>query len=75
VNDSWDNARRHPAVTVVGLFAAGLVGVALISYLGPGGGELYASLIRDLAAGCCWVCWGGERCATALMPRRVPSAL
>ena len=34
MNDSWDSARRHPALTVVGLFATGLVGVALISYLG-----------------------------------------
>ena len=51
MNDSWDNARRHPALTVVGLFAAGLVGVALISYLGPGGGELYASLVTGLGCG------------------------
>jgi hypothetical protein len=51
VNDSWDKARRHPALTFVGLFAAGLVGVALISYLGPGGGELYASLVTGLGCG------------------------
>jgi hypothetical protein len=51
VNDSWDNARRHPALTVVGLFAAGLIGVALISYLGPGGGEPYASLVTGLGCG------------------------
>jgi hypothetical protein len=51
VNDSWDNARRHPALTVIGLFAAGLVGVALISYLGPGGGEVYASLVTGLGCG------------------------
>jgi hypothetical protein len=38
-------------LTVVGLFAAGLVGVALISYLGPGGGELYASLVTGLGCG------------------------
>jgi hypothetical protein len=51
VTDSWDNARRHPALTVVGLFVAGLIGVALISYLGPGGGELYASLVTGLGCG------------------------
>ena len=51
MNDSWDSARRHPALTVVGLFATGLVGVALISYLGPGGGELYASFVSGLGCG------------------------
>jgi hypothetical protein len=52
VNDSWDSARRHPALAVVGLFATGFVSVALISYLGPGGGgELYASLVTGLGCG------------------------
>ena len=51
MNDSWDSARQHPRQTVVGLFAAGLVGVGLISYLGPGGGDAYASLVTGLACG------------------------
>jgi hypothetical protein len=51
VNDSWDSARRHPALALVGLFAAGLVGVALISYVGPGGGELYASVVTGVGSG------------------------
>ena len=52
MNDSWDSARRHPALTVVGLFATGFIGVALISYLGPGGGgELYAPLVSGLGCG------------------------
>jgi peptidoglycan biosynthesis protein MviN/MurJ (putative lipid II flippase) len=38
-------------LTVLGLFATGLIGVALMSYLGPGGGELFASLGTGLGCG------------------------
>ena len=38
-------------MTVVGLFAAGLVGVGMISYFGPGGHELYPSLVTGLGCG------------------------
>jgi hypothetical protein len=51
MNDSWDGARTHPTLTVVGLFAAGLVGVGTISYFGPGGHQLYASLVTGLGCG------------------------
>jgi hypothetical protein len=51
VNDSWDSARRHPTLTVVGLFAAGLVGIGAISYLGTGGGDLLASAGTGLGCG------------------------
>ena len=51
MNDSWESARRHPTLTVVGLFAAGLVGVGMISYFGPGGHELYSSLVVGLGCG------------------------
>ena len=51
MNDSWDSARRHPTLTLAGLFTAGLVGVGLVSYLGPGGGALYASLVTGLCCG------------------------
>jgi peptidoglycan biosynthesis protein MviN/MurJ (putative lipid II flippase) len=51
MNDSWDSARRHPTLTLSGLFTAGLVGVGLVSYVGPGGGALYASLVTGLCCG------------------------
>jgi hypothetical protein len=51
MNDSWDSARRHPTVALAGLFGAGLVGVGLIGYLGPGGHELYSSLVTGLGCG------------------------
>ena len=51
MNDSWERARRHPTLTVVGLFAAGLVGVGMISYFGPGGREFYPSLVAGLGCG------------------------
>ena len=49
-DDSWDEARRHPTLTVVRLFVAGFVGAALISYLGRGA-TLYASLAIGLGCG------------------------
>jgi hypothetical protein len=51
MNDSWDSARRHPTLTLAGLFGAGLVGVGLVSYLRPGGHELYSSLVTGLGCG------------------------
>jgi hypothetical protein len=51
MNDSWESARKHPTLTLAGLFAAGPVGVGLVSYLGPGGGALYASLATGLGCG------------------------
>ena len=51
MNDSWDSARRRPTLTLVGLFAGGVVGVGAISYFGPGGHELYASLVTGLGCG------------------------
>jgi peptidoglycan biosynthesis protein MviN/MurJ (putative lipid II flippase) len=51
VDHSWDSARKHPTLTVVGLFVAGLVGVTLIAYLGPGGGALYASVATGVGCG------------------------
>jgi hypothetical protein len=51
VNDSWESARRHPALTVMGLFWAGLLGVGAISYFAPGGHGLYAALVTGLGCG------------------------
>jgi hypothetical protein len=59
VNDSWESARRHPTLTMAGLFAAALVGVGMISYFGPGGRELYPSLATRLGCGLvlAWLGW------------------
>jgi hypothetical protein len=51
VNDSWDSARRHPGRTLAGLFGSGLIGVGLISYVGPGGGDIYLALVTGCASG------------------------
>ena len=51
MNDSWDGARRHPALTVIGLFVAGFVGVALGDYFTTGGENLYASVVIGLGCG------------------------
>jgi hypothetical protein len=51
VNDSWESARQHPTLSVVRLFAAGLVGVGMISYFGPGEYEFYPSLVTGLGCG------------------------
>jgi hypothetical protein len=45
------DTRSSEGLVVLGLFATGLIGVALISYLGPGGGELFASLGTGLGCG------------------------
>ena len=44
---------------MAGLFAAGLVGVGMISYFGPGGRELYPSLATGLGCGLvlAWLGW------------------
>lgn len=36
---------------MLGLFATGLVGLTLIDFLAPGGGDLYASLVAGLGCG------------------------
>ena len=51
MNDSWDLAREHPMRTLVVSFATGLVGVALIMYFGPSGGDLYPSVLTGLCCG------------------------
>jgi hypothetical protein len=75
VNDSWDSARRHPTLTVVGLFATGLVGVGAISYLAPGGGGLRASAVTGLGCGLflALLGWRAMRDGVDAMRRRLRS--
>jgi uncharacterized membrane protein (UPF0136 family) len=58
-DDEALSARRHPTLTMAGLFAAGLVGVGMISYFKPGGRELYPSLVTGLGCGLAlaWLGW------------------
>jgi hypothetical protein len=51
VNDSWDNARKHPVRTIIALFGSGLVGIFLIMYLGPDGGDVYPSAVTGVGCG------------------------
>lgn len=51
MNDSWDGAREHPARTVSLAFLTGLLGVTLIMYLGPDGGDFYRSVVTGLGCG------------------------
>ena len=51
MNDSWDSARKHPRLTLVGLFTGGFIGLGLISYVGAGGRDVYPSVATGLGCG------------------------